>query len=970
VDRIGAATVFASVVLTCAGVDAAAQKPPSSAVATEDEVRRFEVSEARAEARRALGYLEPNGIKTAIDRARAQTAKLRELTSRQPDARPLRQPVEIDAEGLTAQLVSTPPVPASFGSTGIWVDVKGTVPVRGATVRFRVEETRVRSVDPGTIAVVRFDARTKEFSLLPESGYRPDLGYVFARISRPGLYTAVGVPRDPRVRATLAAIAAFGDIGPLGGDFTPKICGLILCAGGVGAATGPQFGPGGGNLCDLCLGGSKFPGGLTHLPEGDLFHLLCADTPGGCIQWGPWQPAPSCPAWVSIGPSNVPGRIHALATDPANGAVLYAGSAAGGVFKTIQAGADWTAQWSDQLSLAIGGLAVAPSNKDVLYAATGEWDVSSSAIYTMYPGYGVYRSTNGGNTWNRLSPIPSEETSAVAVDPTDPNRVFVAGSRSLHRSTDGGAMWDVIGGNTNGIFDGVISDVVIDPTNANRLFIGVHHSGIRTGGIYRSIDGGQSWTLLATGIATGATADGPRVAIGRSGAHGTKFVAVKMGDQVYTSIDGGNTFTAQTNAGTAGDGRYKNVISVDPTDESILFAGDLYLFRSTNGGTAWSNVSTAAPAWKNRIHADLHAIVFDPSNHNNMFVASDGGVYKSIDNGVNWEALHGEGGTSADPFVNSNLVTLQCWTVSVSQEPHYALAVTSHDNYSYSQHSGNTFTFLNYSGRGEGGWVEYDPNNADIIYTDNWFSDVRKTTNGTAWWQNQTWNSLGVESSNLNVEALSVAWTNSSQLLLIERPTGRVLRSTNGGGAWTPVLTVMGEEFTATAFAPSDDSHAYAATASGRVWHSIDGGATWTELARASLPNKRVHDIEVDWNDPLRVFLAFGTRGALAGVGFRQLWRGTVGAGSTAAWLDISGALTSTSLPDLGLTGLALDPTLEGTVYVSNILGVFRSLDGGDSWQPFDEGLPNTFISYLDLRRLDRTLYVSTMGRGVYRRKL
>lgn len=949
----------------------------------ENERDRREVREARAElAERFGGTIDSATVRRAIEHARAHTARLIEVPRAAVDPdRKLRGPADlVGGGGATVKPAAARRDRLALGGTRRFVAVTGKRPFSSATLRFKIGGDDVRHLEADTLVVVRWDEASGRFHAVPQSGYNRRFGYAYARITRPGVYSAVGVPRDPRVATTMRLLHDVREWGPLEGPLRlrPKICQLILCSGRAGKAirdgaaglgfTAADFtGPAGMDVCELCLG----RGGRGDLGIPDILDAI------GC--WGRLRPCwpprvwpRPCHTWESMGPDNVPGRIRALAVDPTDGKTLYAGSAAGGVFKTANAGVQWMPTWETQLSLAIGGLAVAPSDRNVIYAATGEWDVFVAAIYVMYPGVGVYRSADGGTTWHRVAPIPSTQTSAVAVDPGNPDRVFVAGGAGLHRSTNGGQSWDVTGGNTQGVFDGVISDVVIDPADANRLYIGVHHSAAKTGGVYRSLDGGSTWTLLTNGISSGTAADGPKIALGRNGAHGTQFVAVKMSNQVFTSVDGGTTFTQQpVNAGfQAQTGQYMNVIAVDPTNETILFGGDFNLFRSQDGGATWTNVSTSGAARKNRIHEDVHALVFDPGNHDIVFVACDNGVYESVDNGQHWEALHGAGGIPADPIVSSNLVTLQCWTVAVSQTPKLAFAVTTHDNYSYAWSAGRSFTFVNYFNRGEGGWIEYDPTNVDVIYTDNWFSNVVKTLNGSAWWQTQSWTDLGIDTSNLNLEAFSIGWINPSRLLAITRSNGAVVRSTTGGAPWATVLSVPGEETSAVQFAPSDDNHAYAASASGRVWHSIDGGATWTELARAGLPNARVHDIEVDWDDPLRVYLAFGTRGALGAVGFRQLWHGAVGAGAQATWLDVSGRLPAVSLPDLGLTGLALDPTLDDTIYVSNIVGVYRSTDGGDSWHAFDEGLPNSFVSDLDIRKRDRTLWVSTMGRGVYRRIL
>lgn len=166
-------------------------------------------------------------------------------------------------------------------------------------------------------------------------------------------------------------------------------------------------------------------------------------------------------------------------------------------------------------------------------------------------------------------------------------------------------------------------------------------------------------------------------------------------------------------------------------------------------------------------------------------------------------------------------------------------------------------------------------------------------------------------------------------------------------------------------FAPSDDAYAYAGSHDGRFWYSETGGRTWTELTRRPA---MIQSIAVDWTQPRRVYVA------LAGRGSRHVYRGEFDAGGTFHWFDVSGLDSQRSLPDLPLTGLALHPTLEGAIYVSTPGGVLRTMDGGDSWSSFDVGplgkLPNVFISDLDIRRWDRSLFVSTLGRGMFRREL
>jgi photosystem II stability/assembly factor-like uncharacterized protein len=688
--------------------------------------------------------------------------------------------------------------------------------------------------------------------------------------------------------------------------------------------------------------------------EADLQH---------CRQHPPQlHPQPS-PQWESLGPANIPGRISALAIHPKDPGTLYAGSADGGVFKTINGGKSWATTWSQQYALAIGGLAVAPSKPEVIYAATGEWDVSSAAIYTWFPGAGVYRSGDSGANWALLSPITSNETSAVAVDPGNADRVFVAGNRALHRSTDGGASWDVLPGNLDGVFDGVISDVVIDPAAPDHIYVGVHDSNRRSGGVWRSSDGGNTWTLLGKDLPSGGGTPGPRIALGSKGAHGTKFVAVKMGDRVFVSLDGGDNFTlrSQFPQFETDAGRGRNVIAVDPVMENVLFAGDVDFFTSVNAGVTWTQIGKGK-TYPTVVHEDLHAIVFSPTSNNHLFVATDGGVYESADHGASWMTVSGV----VEPATDAGLVTAQCWTIGVSQEVRLAYGITTHDNLCYASTAGGPFDYVAYFFRSEGGWIQYDPKSADVIYVNTWSSGLVKTTDGQKPWQSQTWKPLPMDSHDLNSVTLAIAWSNTDWLLAIVRGTAAVSRSTDGGSSWNTVLG-PGPTITAVRFAPSDDQHAYAASADGRVWHSIDGGKTFTELPRGGLPVKRVHDIQVDWKNPLRIFLAFGDRGSLGAVGYRPLWRGDVGNGAQAAWSDVTGK-PGQALPDAGLTGLVVDPDHPNTLYVASVRGIHRSTDGGGSWTPFATGLPRAFVSHLTIRRIDRTLYASTMGRGVFRR--
>lgn len=856
----------------------------------------------------------------ALAEARRQRGRMRGAPRAGADpGTPVAKPVEIDAgpeATVGATATKSPTTRTGLGHTGRFVRVTARQPFAAATLRFTLRPRQVEHLDPATVLVARFDEQEDRLRLIPQSGYDEAGGYAYARVTRAGIYTAVGLPRDPDALATLEAMRAVRPLeGRRGvGDLLPRICRLILCR------------PEGGGVCELCLGS----GPLRGIVELDIpLHIP-----------PPLVPFPlPCPSWRSIGPGNVPGRITALALHPSNPSVLYAGTAGGGIFKTGNGGASWVPQWTQQLSLAIGGVAIAPSNPDVVYAATGEWGLIFLAGLDM-PGVGVYKTSDGGGDWDLLAPIPSRYTNAIAVDPTDPDRVYVAGNRALHRTRDGGTTWDVAAGKLYGIFDGEVSEVVVDTTEPLRLYVGVQHDAV-----YRSKDGGATFQKLSVGLpSSSASYEGVRIALGRNGPHGTKFVAVKSGPNVWTSTDGGDTFAYQGAHPPAWSYEYANVIAVDPKNEDVLWAGNVPLYKSVDGGVTWTFVGGS-------IHPDQQVIIVDTANANHVLAATDGGLFETTNGGASWTPRNG------------GLTNAQVYTVGVSDGPTLAYGITTQDNACYKWVGGDSFDVI----RGpEGGWIEYDPKTATTLYADTFApSNIEKSLDGGG-----TWTDLGVQtylSAYDPVEGFAIAHGNTALLLAIRQGTGIITRSTSGGSAWADVLS-PGVKITSVAFAPTDDKHAYAGSEDGRVWHSADAGATWAELqllpVSPALPARFVQEVAAAWGTPLRIYVA------LRALGVRQLWRGDVTAANKVRWTDATGAIPASSLPDLAPTALALDPVLEETIYVANVLGIYRSVDAGESWRPFDEGLPNTLVTDLDVRVHDRTLYAATFGRGLFRRAL
>lgn len=343
--------------------------------------------------------------------------------------------------------------------------------------------------------------------------------------------------------------------------------------------------------------------------------------------------------WRALGPVNMSGRVadvEGVAGDPNT---VYVGTASGGIWKTVNAGMTFSPIFDRQEVASIGDLGMAPNNPDVIYAGTGESNVRNSVSV----GAGVYKTTDGGINWSFLGLEDTRHISRVLVSAHDQDTVFVgalgsiyapSGTRGVFRSTDGGENWD----KTLYIdeYHGV-SDMDIDPSNPNILFAGMwkferkpwtHRSGSEEGGVFRSIDGGQSWEKIENGLPKLIGRIGVKIA--PSNPNVVYVIAESDEGTLFRSDDRGETFTKVTDeVSIVSRGLYYTDMRVDPADENRLYAVASLLQRSIDGGKTWERI---AP----NIHIDFHSMWLDPSNPSRMWVGQDGGVAYSLNHGDNW----------------------------------------------------------------------------------------------------------------------------------------------------------------------------------------------------------------------------------------------------------------------------------------------------------------------------------------------
>ena len=832
---------------------------------------------------------------------------------------------------------------SSFGFASHVVQVGSKDDMSGATLKIALDKRLAAGVEPSTVRVFRFDERSREWALVPRSGPSQDETYAWAQLRNPGLYVAIGLPRDPWLIRTIATIDSYmpwlrGERDRAGlPRLLDPICKLILCGppfeearvdpGRANELGLPPFGDPSEakNACERCLG--------LDLPNGGLPEIQILRDPDLLLQiprlwWWPW-PWPWwrwCPTWTSAGPVNFSGRIKSVAIHPTDGNTVYAGGADGGVWKTTNGGVTWWSTMDLELSMAIGAIGISASNPNVVYAATGEnvpgWGPS-------YGGVGVYKTTDAGGDWDLLAPIGSGRCSRVLVHPSDPNTVYVAGNGGLHKSTDGGTMW------TNVRVD-FHSDALMDPLTPNTIYAAVWNSGV-----YKSTDGGATWTLLSNGIPTGNAANWIKLAMGLNGTDGTAFLVAKMGSQsgsLYKSGNAGATWTAIPGSHQAAPyNSWTNMVAVDPNNQNVIFAGGIGLDRSADGGANFSGIGGT--------HSDHHQLVFSPTDSNICYMATDGGVFKSTDNGVTWS------------YGSQGLVSTQLYSIGVSETWPFVLGGSTQDQGIIETTGGTAWTD---TGAGnEGGFFIVDPNNSNNIYTTPWSGNLLRSTGGGT---PGTWVSiLNGLPAGMGVGHLAVKPGDSNSLLCLGG--NQVFRSTDQGNNWTSVLTVAAGP-TQVAYSPSSPAICFATTNDGRVYRSTGAGAagTWAEpYAVANRPPVGwISSIAVGWNDPNIIFIAYGGWPS-------QVYRSSDGG---VHWANATGGLPTDALPSAPISAIVIDQYNSETIYVATDIGVFRSREAGDSWERFYEGMPRIVTSGLVLRRANNTLYASTMGRGAYSRWL
>ena len=698
----------------------------------------------------------------------------------------------------------------------------------------------------------------------------------------------------------------------------------------------------------------------------------------------------------SIGPAFMSGRIADIVIDPNDPSTWYVGVGSGGVWRTDNAGTTWTPVFDDQGSYSIGCIAIDPNNSNTVWVGTGE---NVSGRHVGY-GDGIYRSRDGGMSWDKMGLESSEHIGMIRVDPRDSNTIFVAvqgplwsggGDRGLYKSTDGGENWrKVLGdgfGNTDkdDQYTGV-NEVHMDPRNPDVMYavtwqrlrnVAVVMDGGPGTGIHKSVDGGETWRELSNGL--------PEEMMGKIGLAispqdpDTVYATIELDNRTggfWRSDDGGESWEEKNDYVSSATGpHYYQEIFASPHFEGHVYQMDALMRMTMNGGDDF------IPQPAENKHGDHHALAFREDDENYLLIGTDGGMYESFDLGATWR------------FVN-NLPITQYYKVAVdNDEPFYNVYGGTQDNNS----QGGPSRTMNMVGIrtsdwfvtmfGDGHQSAVDPNNPDIIYAQ-WqqgnLTRFDRRTGEQVYIKPQA--REGEAPDRFNWDSPILISPHDSKTLYFG--TQRVWKSDNYGDSWTPISTdlsrnenrirqpIMGRTWsydaprdlwamsqfntiTSLSESPLVEGLIYAGTDDGLIQISEDGGANWRKID--SLPGvpKRffVNDIKADLHDADTVYVVVDDHksGDFTPYILRSENRGR-------SWKSISGNLPERHV----LWRVVQDHVKPGLMFVGSEFGVFFTVSGGNTWTKLKGGAPNIPFRDLVIQTRENDLVGATFGRSFY----
>ena len=707
--------------------------------------------------------------------------------------------------------------------------------------------------------------------------------------------------------------------------------------------------------------------------------------------------------WQFLGPTNISGRATDVEAVKPRGKnyTIWVATASGGVWKTDNEGVSWESTFDEQVTTDIGDLAIDPVNPDVVWVGTGEANIFRSSM----AGCGIYKTTDGGNTWKNMGLENTNTIGRVVINPEDTDIVYVAASgnewttnpeRGVYKTTDGGKSWDKVlsidemtGAN----------DLVMDPRDPNTLYACTwqrirkkwndprNEPGYSGSGVWKTTDGGENWVQINNGlprpehrgrIGIDISQSNPDVLYilldnyevaykaeeGDLDSYGRQKADVIKGATVYKSANAGESWSQvsgksqqmkrymERHSGTYG--WVFSQIRVDPLDENKVYSLGLYLNTSTDGGATFEA--------ERAIHMDHHALWIDPDNPDYLLSGNDGGVYASYDGGKNWRH-----------FVD--IPVIQFYNVAYDMGDPFKVYGSVQDHFSFSGE-----VILDY-GRdrippvswesapgGEGSTHAIDPRNPDIVYSCGFYGSLSRTDLSKG--RRGSRDILPVlDEGEMPLRGQWVApfLLSPHNPDIIYHGMQYVFRSKDQGSTWdriSPDLThnvldkigdISYQTISALSESPIKYGLIYAGTDDGRLHVTKDGGGEWTEILNGIPHNKWISRLVASKFELGRVYM---TQNGKRDDDFQAyVWMSDDYGGT---WTDIS-----SNIPLGPVNVIREDLINEDILYLGTDIGVYISKDRGRSWEVLGD-LPSTYVHDLVIHPRDNIMVIATHGRGMF----
>lgn len=678
-------------------------------------------------------------------------------------------------------------------------------------------------------------------------------------------------------------------------------------------------------------------------------------------QFGPWNPSTESSNnglwWDERGPTNIGGRTRAILFDPndATNKAFFAGGVGGGLWYTndVTVGSPtWTLVSPTFGNVAISCIVDDPSDPQILYYGTGEGYPNADA----QRGAGIYKSTDGGASWAVLpSTLTSSFLFVIRMDVDDDGNLYAGTKSGLHKSTDGGAtFYEVLGNGVSGGGDN-ISDVEI-ATNGD-IFVSIDGFGVYKSAASLGANQGEvgQWDHLTTNF----TAGYGRIELADAGSNSSVVYALveRAGgvDKVYKTTNGGTSWAAT--AGQAANGAdfsngqawYDLDIECSPTDANRVFVGGLNVYRTTNGGTSWSQ--TTGGFVSPYIHVDQHYITFRPGNPNGVVFSNDGGIWYTADGGASFDDK------------NSGYNVTQYYAIAVDQAPGSNVVIGgTQDNGTHKLFNPGVSAADDIYGS-DGGFCAINHQFGDTMFMTTQYETVARTRNGGNTNTNITNGNLD-ETNTMFINPLEIDPNNGSFLYQASTSLWRHSNASAGSGSgWSRATSAIGQ-ITAIGISKNTPHLVYVAGGSGvyRIVNANTTNQTFTPPLVGNVNSGYISCISVNPSDGNHIIITYTSYGLTSHV--MECRNANMGAAAT--WKSLQG-----NLPDLPVNWACFEPNNYNGILLGTDLGVFRCTDITQPtaqcfWTPERNGLGMVRVDMIRPRYSDNMVFIGTHGRGIF----